>query len=138
MSNSSIVNKGISMCFIKMAKIDGSVAEEELKSIKSSKIYNKYKHGNIKDLDSKGFFQKFHSEYGPAISKALKEKEKENLITDLINVIKADDDIHKHEYFLLGHIGNCIGLDSKKIVNIIELENKGSKKSTGWLAWLFG
>ena len=72
------------------------------------------------------------------IEDQLKEKEKENLITDLINVIKADDDIHKHEYFLLGHIGNCIGLDSKKIVNIIELENKGSKKSTGWLAWLFG
>ena len=138
MSKDNLVNKGISMCFVKMAKIDGTLAEVETKNITSSKIYNKYKYGNIKDLDTKGFFQKFHSEYGPKISKALKDKEKEGLIKDLIGVIKSDGDIHKHESFLLGHIGNSIGLSPEKIVNVIKSETKGDKKSTGWLSWLFG
>ncbi len=138
MNKDNIVNKGISMCFVKMARIDGTVGQDEIKNINSSKIYNKYKYGNIKDLDTKGFFQKFHSEYGPKISNALKEEEKENLIKDLIGLIKADDKIHKHESFLLGHIGNCIGLSPNKIVSTIKSETKGDEKSTGWLSWLFG
>jgi len=138
MNKDNIVNKGISMCFVKMARIDGTVGQDEIKNINSSKIYNKYKYGNVKDLDTQGFFQKFHSEYGPKISKALKEKEKENLIKDLIGVIKADGKIHKHESFLLGHIGNSIGLSPKKIVSTIKSETKGDEKSTGWLSWLFG
>ena len=50
----------------------------------------------------------------------------------------TDGKIHKHESFLLGHIGNCIGLSPEKIVNIIKSETKGDEKSAGWLSWLFG
>ena len=138
MSSDNLVNKGISMCFVKMAKVDGDFVDEEKYNITKSQVYNKYKYSNLKDLNTEGFFQKFHSTYGPEISKSLDEEEKENLIRDLIQVIKADGKIHKHESFLLGHIGNCIGLSPEKIVNIIKSETKGDEKSDSWLSWLFG
>ena len=38
MNKDNIVNKGISMCFVKMARIDGAVGQDEIKNINSSKI----------------------------------------------------------------------------------------------------
>ena len=53
------------------------------------------------------------------------------------NLIKADNKVHDHEFFLLGHIANSIGINPQEVANIIN--NKGlSNKSSGWFSWLFG
>jgi hypothetical protein len=45
--------------------------------------------------------------------------------------------VHDHEFFLLGHIANSIGINPQEVANIIN--NKGlSNKSSGWFSWLFG
>ena len=43
MSSDNLVNKGISMCFVKMAKVDGDFVDEEKSNITKSQVYNKYK-----------------------------------------------------------------------------------------------
>ena len=59
MSSDNLVNKGISMCFVKMAKVDGDFVDEEKYNITKSQVYNKYKYSNLKDLNTEGFFKNF-------------------------------------------------------------------------------
>ena len=76
-------------------------------------------------------------EYGEVIKNNLSDGEKEEFISDLVNLIKSDDKVHEHEFFLLGHVANSIGYSPEGVAEIIE--KKGLKsKSTGWFSWLFG
>ena len=136
MSN-ELLNKAVTSCFAKIARVDGSIGKEEIDIINSSKILNKYKYQNVETINTKNFFNKIQTEYGKIIKEKLKKKEKDDFITELVNLIKADDKVHDHEFFLLGHIANSIGINPQKVANIIN--NKGlSNKSSGWFSWLFG
>ena len=136
MSN-ELLNKAITSCFAKIARVDGSIGKEEIDIINSSKILNKYKYQNVETINTKNFFNKIQTEYGKIIKEKLKKKEKDDFITELVNLIKADDKVHDHEFFLLGHIANSIGINPQEVANIIN--NKGlSNKSSGWFSWLFG
>ena len=136
MSN-ELLNKAITSCFAKIARVDGSIGKEEIDIINSSKILNKYKYQNVETINTKNFFNKIQTEYGKIIKEKLKKKEKDDFITELVNLIKADNKVHDHEFFLLGHIANSIGINPQEVANIIN--NKGlSNKSSGWFSWLFG
>ena len=136
MSN-ELLNKAVTSCFAKIARVDGSIGKEEIDIINSSKILNKYKYQNVETINTKNFFNKIQTEYGKIIKEKLKKKEKDDFITELVNLIKADNQVHDHEFFLLGHIANSIGINPQEVANIIN--NKGlSNKSSGWFSWLFG
>tara|TARA_B110000263_G_scaffold232862_1_gene229255 strand:- start:4 stop:414 length:411 start_codon:yes stop_codon:yes gene_type:complete len=136
MSN-ELLNKAVTSCFAKIARVDGSIGKEEIDIINSSKILNKYKYQDVETINTKNFFNKIQTEYGKIIKEKLKKKEKNDFITELVNLIKADNKVHEHEFFLLGHIANSIGINPQEVANIIN--NKGlSNKSSGWFSWLFG
>tara|TARA_B100001750_G_scaffold44529_1_gene32789 strand:- start:15189 stop:15599 length:411 start_codon:yes stop_codon:yes gene_type:complete len=136
MSN-ELLNKAVTSCFAKIARVDGSIGKEEIDIINSSKILNKYKYQDVETINTKNFFNKIQTEYGKIIKEKLKKKEKDDFITELVNLIKADNKVHDHEFFLLGHIANSIGINPQEVANIIN--NKGlSNKSSGWFSWLFG
>ncbi len=136
MSN-ELLNKAITSCFAKIARVDGSIGKEEIDIINSSKILKKYKYQDVETINTKNFFNKIQTEYGKIIKEKLKKKEKDDFITELVNLIKADNKVHDHEFFLLGHIANSIGINPQEVANIIN--NKGlSNKSSGWFSWLFG
>ena len=135
--SSELLNKAITSCFAKIARVDGSIGKEEIDIINSSKILNKYKYQDVETINTKNFFNKIQTEYGKIIKEKLKKKEKDDFITELVNLIKADNKVHDHEFFLLGHIANSIGINPQEVANIIN--NKGlSNKSSGWFSWLFG
>ena len=136
MSN-ELLNKAVTSCFAKIARVDGSIGKEEIDIMNSSKILKKYKHQDVETINTKNFFNKIQTEYGKIIKEKLKKKEKDDFISELVNLIKADNKVHDHEFFLLGHIANSIGINPQKVANIIN--NKGlSNKSSGWFSWLFG
>ena len=136
MSN-ELLNKAVTSCFAKIARVDGSIGKEEIDIINSSKILKKYKYQDVETINTKNFFNKIQTEYGKIIKEKLKKKEKDDFITELVNLIKADNKVHEHEFFLLGHIANSIGINPQEVANIIN--NKGlSNKSSGWFSWLFG
>ena len=136
MSN-ELLNKAVTSCFAKIARVDGSIGKEEIDIMNSSKILKKYKYQDVETINTKNFFNKIQTEYGKIIKEKLKKKEKDDFITELVNLIKADDKVHDHEFFLLGHIANSIGINPQEVANIIN--NKGlSNKSSGWFSWLFG
>ncbi|MEE3113215.1 MAG: TerB family tellurite resistance protein [Bacteroidota bacterium] len=135
--SSELLNKAVTSCFAKIARVDGSIGKEEIDIINSSKILNKYKYQDVETINTKNFFNKIQTEYGKIIKEKLKKKEKDDFITELVNLIKADNKVHDHEFFLLGHIANSIGINPQEVANIIN--NKGlSNKSSGWFSWLFG
>ena len=132
-----LLNKAIASCFAKIARVDGSIGKEEIDIMNSSKILKKYKYQDVETINTKNFFNKIQTEYGKIIKEKLKKKEKDDFITELVNLIKADNKVHEHEFFLLGHIANSIGINPQEVANIIN--NKGlSNKSSGWFSWLFG
>tara|TARA_B100001989_G_scaffold235017_1_gene195944 strand:- start:570 stop:980 length:411 start_codon:yes stop_codon:yes gene_type:complete len=136
MSN-KLLNKSITSCFAKIARVDGSIGQEEKDIMNSSKILEKYRSEDIEVIDTKNFFNNIQNEYGEVIKNNLSEEEKEEFISDLVNLIKSDDKVHEHEFFLLGHVANSIGYSPEGVAEIIE--KKGLKsKSTGWFSWLFG
>ena len=136
MSN-KLLNKSITSCFAKIARVDGSIGQEEKDIMNSSKILEKYRSEDIDVIDTKNFFNNIQNEYGEVIKNNLSEEEKEDFISDLVNLIKSDDKVHEHEFFLLGHVANSIGYSPEGVAEIIE--KKGLKsKSTGWFSWLFG
>ena len=136
MSN-ELLNKAVTSCFAKIARVDGSIGKEEIDIINSSKILNKYKYQDVETINTKNFFNNIQTEYGKIIKEKLKKKEKDDFITELVNLIKADNKVHDHEFFLLGHIANSIGINPQEVANIIN--KKGlSNKSSGWFSWLFG
>ena len=136
MSN-ELLNKAVTSCFAKIARVDGSIGKEEIDIMNSSKILKKYKYQDVETINTNKFFNKIQTEYGKIIKEKLKKKEKDDFITELVNLIKADDKVHDHEFFLLGHIANSIGINPQEVANIIN--NKGlSNKSSGWFSWLFG
>ncbi len=135
MSNESL-NKAITSCFAKIARVDGSIGQEEVDILNSSQILKKYSYGYVEDIDTKNFFNKINSEYGEIIKKNLDEDEKETFIEELVKLIKSDNKVHDHEFFLLGHIANSIGYSPDKVAEIIQ--KKGLSKSSGWFSWLFG
>ena len=136
MSN-ELLNKAVTSCFAKIARVDGSIGKEEIDIMNSSKILKKYKHQDVETINTKNFFNKIQTEYGKIIKEKLKKEEKDDFITELVNLIKADNKVHDHEFFLLGHIANSIGINPQEVANIIN--NKGlSNKSSGWFSWLFG
>ena len=136
MSN-ELLNKAVTSCFAKIARVDGSIGKEEIDIINSSKKLKKYKYQDVETINTKNFFNKIQTEYGKIIKEKLKKKEKDDFISELVNLIKADNKVHDHEFFLLGHIANSIGINPQEVANIIN--NKGlSNKSSGWFSWLFG
>ena len=136
MSN-ELLNKAVTSCFAKIARVDGSIGKEEIDIMNSSKILKKYKYQDVETINTNKFFNKIQTEYGKIIKEKLKKKEKDDFISELVNLIKADNKVHDHEFFLLGHIANSIGINPQEVANIIN--NKGlSNKSSGWFSWLFG
>ena len=117
--SSKLLNKAITSCFAKIARVDGSIGKEEIDIINSSKILNKYKYQDVETINTKNFFNKIQTEYGKIIKEKLKKKEKDDFITELVNLIKADNKVHEHEFFLLGHIANSIGINPQEVANII-------------------
>ena len=136
MSN-ELLNKAVTSCFAKIARVDGSIGKEEIDIINSSQILNKYKYQDVETINTKNFFNKIQTEYGKIIKEKLKKKEKDDFITELVNLIKADNKVHDHEFFLLGHIANSIGINPQEVANIIN-KKRLSNKSSGWISWLFG
>ena len=135
--SSELLNKAVTSCFAKIARVDGSIGKEEIDIINSSKILKKYKYQDVETINTKNFFNKIQTEYGKIIKEKLKKEEKDDFITELVNLIKADNKVHEHEFFLLGHIANSIGINPQEVANIIH--DKGlSNKSSGWFSWLFG
>ena len=132
-----LLNRSITSCFVKIARVDGSIGEEERDIMNSSKILKKFRYDDLENIDTKNFFNKIQGEYGVTIKENLTDEEKEEFITDLVNLIKSDEKVHEHEFFLLGHVANSIGYSPEKVSVIIE--KKGLKsKSSGWFSWLFG
>ena len=96
------------------------------------------KFGNIENIDTKNLFNKIQSEYGDVIRKNLNDEEKEVFIGELVSLIKADDKVHDHEFFLLGHVANSIGYSPEKVAEVIKNKGISGNKSSGWFSWLFG
>ena len=135
--NNEPLNKAISSCFAKIARVDGSIGNEELDIINSSEILKKYKSENIESIDTSDFFNKIQNQYGEIIKNNLEEEEKEIFISELVSLIKSNNEIHDHEFFLLGHVANSIGYSPEKVAEIIQSKGISSSKSTGWFSWLF-
>ena len=57
---------------------------------------------------------------------------------ELVSLIKADDKVHDHEFFLLGHVANSIGYSPEKVAEVIKNKGISGNKSSGWFSWLFG
>ena len=133
-----LINKAITTCFAKIARVDGSIGSEEIDIMNSSEILKKYKHGNVESINTKNFFNKIQAEYGNAIKDGLDDTEKETFIGELVSLIKSDNKVHDHEFFLLGHIANSIGYSPQKVAEIIKNKGISSSKSSGWFSWLFG
>ena len=119
MSN-KLLNKSITSCFAKIARVDGSIGQEEKDIMNSSKILEKYRSEDIDVIDTDNFFNNIENEYGEVIKNNLSEEEKEEFISDLVNLIKSDDKVHEHEFFLLGHVANSIGYSPEGVAEIIE------------------
>ena len=137
MSNETL-NKAITSCFAKIARVDGSIGNEEMDIINSSEILKKYNHGNIENINTNNFFNKIQSEYGDSIKNSLDDDEKEVFINELVSLIKSDNKVHDHEFFLLGHVANSIGYSPEKVAEVIQKKGISSSKSSGWFSWLFG
>ena len=137
MSNETL-NKAITSCFAKIARVDGSIGNEEMDIINSSEILKKYNHGNIENINTNNFFNKIQSEYGDSIKNGLDDDEKEIFISELVSLIKSDNKVHDHEFFLLGHVANSIGYSPEKVAEVIQKKGISSSKSSGWFSWLFG
>ena len=135
--NKELLNKAITSCFAKIARVDGNIGNEELDIINSSKILKKYKSVNIESKDTSDFFNKIQNQYGEIIKNNLDEEEKETFISELVSLIKSDNEVHDHEFFLLGHVANSIGYSPEKVAEIIQSKGISNSKSTGWLSWLF-
>tara|TARA_B100000945_G_C20321100_1_gene567738 strand:+ start:366 stop:779 length:414 start_codon:yes stop_codon:yes gene_type:complete len=135
--NKELLNKAITSCFAKIARVDGNIGNEELDIINSSKILKKYKSVNIESIDTSDFFNKIQNQYGEIIKNNLDEEEKETFISELVSLIKSDNEVHDHEFFLLGHVANSIGYSPEKVAEIIQSKGISSSKSTGWFSWLF-
>ena len=135
--NKELLNKAITSCFAKIARVDGNIGNEELDIINSSEILKKYKSGNIESIDTNDFFNKIQNQYGEIIKNNLDEEEKETFISELVSLIKSDNEVHDHEFFLLGHVANSIGYSPEKVAEIIQSKGISSSKSTGWFSWLF-
>ena len=135
--NKELLNKAITSCFAKIARVDGNIGNEELDIINSSKILKKYKSVNIESIDTSDFFNKIQNQYGEIIKNNLDEEEKETFISELVSLIKSDNEVHDHEFFLLGHVANSIGYSPEKVAEIIQSKGISSSKSTGWFYWLF-
>ena len=135
--NKELLNKAITSCFAKIARVDGNIGNEELDIINSSKILKKYKSVNIESIDTSDFFNKIQNQYGEIIKNNLEEEEKEIFISELVSLIKSDNEIHDHEFFLLGHVANSIGYSPEKVAEIIQSKGISNSKSTGWFSWLF-
>ena len=133
-----LINKAITTCFAKIARVDGSIGSEEIDIMNSSEILKKYKHGNIDSINTNNFFNKIQAEYGNVIKDGLDDSEKETFIGELVSLIKSDNKVHDHEFFLLGHIANSIGHSPEKVAEIIKNKGISSSKSSGWFSWLFG
>ena len=106
--------------------------------INSSEILKKYNHGNIENINTNNFFNKIQSEYGDSIKNSLDDDEKEIFISELVSLIKSDNKVHDHEFFLLGHVANSIGYSPEKVAEVIQKKGISSSKSSGWFSWLFG
>ena len=137
MSNETL-NKAITSCFAKIARVDGSIGNEEMDIINSSEILKKYNHGNIENINTNNFFNKIQSEYGDSIKNSLDDDEKEIFISELVSLIKSDNEVHDHEFFLLGHVAISIGYSPEKVAEVIQKKGISSSKSSGWFSWLFG
>ena len=137
MSN-ELLNKAITSCFAKIARVDGSIGNEEMDIINSSEILKKYGQGNIDTIDTRNFFNKIQSEYGEVINKSLNDEEKETFICELVSLIKSDNKVHDHEFFLLGHVANSVGYSPEKVAEIINDKGITNSNSSGWFSWLFG
>ncbi|MFL2996605.1 MAG: TerB family tellurite resistance protein [Cytophagales bacterium] len=137
MSN-ELLNKAITSCFAKIARVDGSIGKEEMDIINSSEILKKYGQGDIDTIDTRNFFNKIQSEYGEVINKSLNDEEKETFIGELVSLIKSDNKVHDHEFFLLGHVANSVGYSPEKVAEIINDKGITNSKSSGWFSWLFG
>ena len=137
MSN-ELLNKSITSCFAKIARVDGSIGNEEMDIINSSEILKKYGQGNIDTIDTRNFFNKIQSEYGEVINKSLNDEEKETFIGELVSLIKSDNKVHDHEFFLLGHVANSLGYSPEKVAEVINDKGITNSKSSGWFSWLFG
>ena len=137
MSN-ELLNKAITSCFAKIARVDGSIGKEEMDIINSSEILKKYGQGDIDTIDTRNFFNKIQSEYGEIINKSLNDEEKETFIGELVSLIKSDNKVHDHEFFLLGHVANSVGYSPEKVAEIINDKGITNSKSSGWFSWLFG
>ena len=137
MSN-ELLNKAITSCFAKIARVDGSIGKEEMDIINSSEILKKYGQGDIDTKDTRNFFNKIQSEYGEIINKSLNDEEKETFIGELVSLIKSDNKVHDHEFFLLGHVANSVGYSPEKVAEIINDKGISNSKSSGWFSWLFG
>ena len=137
MSN-ELLNKAITSCFAKIARVDGSIGSEEMDIINSSEILKKYGQGDIDTIDTRNFFNKIQSEYGEEINKSLNDEEKETFIGELVSLIKSDNKVHDHEFFLLGHVANSVGYSPEKVAEIIKDKGISNSKSSGWFSWLFG
>ena len=61
MSN-ELLNKAVTSCFAKIARVDGSIGKEEIDIINSSKILNKYKYQDVETINTKNFFNKIHNQ----------------------------------------------------------------------------
>lgn len=136
MSN-ELLNKAITSCFAKIARVDGSIGSEEMDIINSSEILKKYGQGDIDTIDTRNFFNKIQSEYGEEINKSLNDEEKETFIGELVSLIKSDNKVHDHEFFLLGHVANSVGYSPEKVAEIINDKGISNSKSSGWFSWLF-
>ena len=133
-----LINKAITTCFAKIARVDGSIGSEEIDIMNSSEILKKYKHGDIDSINTNNFFNKIQAEYGNVIKDGLDDSEKETFISELVSLIKSDNKVHDHEFFLLGHIANSIGYSPEKVAEIIKNKGISSSKSSSWFSWLFG
>ena len=136
--STELLNKAVTSCFAKIARVDGSIGKEEIDIINSSKIFNKYKYQDLESIITKNFFTKIQSEYGDIIKEKLDKEEKDEFVNDLVSLIKADNQVHDHEFFLLGHIASCIGINPKEVGEIIKNKGLSNSKSSGWFSWLFG
>ena len=131
-----LLNKSITSCFAKIARVDGSIGQEEKDIMNSSKILSKYKSEDIEEIDTNNFFNNMQGDYGKAIKDHLSDEEKEEFVTDLVKLVKSDDKVHDHEFFLLGHVANSIGYSPENVAEIIK--KRGIKtNSSGWFSWLF-
>ena len=137
MSN-ELLNKAVSTCFAKIARVDGSIGKEETDIINSSDFLKKYSIGDIESIDTSNFFNKIQSDFGNVMKEKLDDNDKKEFIYELVSLIKADNKVHDHEFFLLGHIANSIGFNPTKVAEIINEKGLDSSKTTGWFSWLFG